>query len=338
MEARPRFGAACALVLAVLACERRREVVPVRADPVPSASASVAGSDLRAEAVKAFLAPFAVSDERPVAKVLYSWTTDAQVDELDKTKILLSRSESATSGPAAIDREIAGRPASDAIARLLRDRAYAKKRFAWTAPWATALGMTGTSYGDRLMRIELADDAIVARFMVQSGTWELFDMQGQHVDEKTLLAHPERLAAIYHASYDVAPGKPAYREYVIVNESRVAEWSVSTEAIDHLLDESADTVDKLAKTTPVDVAAFRANVVPGFRTALAKTEVDAWSATLCFATDDMTPTPQYLEPLAKKLRAAPRKRTPIVHRPTMTFRLLGVGSPPVAHKKSMIIW
>lgn len=328
MELRTRCGV-CALVLAAASCKRQGAgPEDLRSDPAAStsASASAAPREVDLKAVRAFLAPFAVHDDKPAQKVLYTWTTEDQVEELGKTRVLLSRSESPTLGPAAFDRELAARPAADAVARLLRNPGFAKKRFAWPAPWATAYGLTGAPYGDRLVRIELADDAIVGRFSATTGAWAFFDLSGTPVDEKVVLAKPERLAAILHTSDDAGPGRPAYREYVVCNESRIAQWSVGTEAIERLLDDAAERIDSLAKAAPPEVASFRARL-PGVWRKAATDSLDAWSPTLAFATDDTLPEPERLQRIAKRLRAVPRPKPPLVHSPARVFVL---GSAPVA--------
>jgi len=346
MERRIRPVAFCSLLLATASCKQQGAgPADLRSDPVAStststsASASAPAPDRAAlEAVRAFLAPFAVSDDKPVQRVLYTWTTEAQIEELTKTKVLLSRSESAKLGPAAFDRELAARPATDAVAKLLRNPGFAKKRFAWSAPWATAFGLTGEPYGDRLVRIELTDDAIVGRFAATSGAWTFFDLQGNAVDEKVVLAHPERLAAVLHTSDDAGSGRPAYREYVVCNESRILEWSVATEAITKLLDDAADQIELLAKSPPVDAAIFRAGLPSAWRK-VASDSVDAWSPTLAFATDDTVPVPLRLQKLAKRLRTVPRPAPPLVHRPARTFVLgSGVVPRPPSHPAGPVVW
>jgi hypothetical protein len=313
-------------VLGIVACHREsptltRDVatVSVSTSAAPSSSASEVARAAR-ERARAFFASYSVGDGAPARRVLYSWTTADQIDELVKTKVLLSRAESPTFGPSGFDRVLAARPPTDDVARLLRNEAFAKKRFAWPAPWATIAGLGAGRYGDRLLEIELADDAIVAKLAASGGAWELFDLDGKRVDEKTLLAHPERLAAVYFVNDVVGPDRPAYREFVLCNESRIASWSVGDEASAALLARAAIEAPALAPD-PIDVDAWTRGLPTGWRDAGSRDAVAAWSSSLAFATVDYAPTPAQLDALAALLRAAPRTTPPMTYRPKVPFAL-----------------
>lgn len=331
-----------ALLLATGACssvgcvrahhdEARPEPAPT---PVPSAAPSASARSSEApspeatrEEVRTFLARYAIDDEAPVRRVLYTWTTGAQIEELAKSELLLSRGESATYGPSGFDRVLAARPPSDALARLLRNEAYAKKRFAWPAPWATVSGLAGTPYGDRLVRIELGDDAIVLRHVLSSGAWDGFDMRGARVDEATILAHPERLAAVYFVSNVSEPGRPAYREYVLLNESQIASWSYGDGADEKLLVDAAAMIERLPATAPGDLDAWTRALVTRWHGgssgsgSKAGDAYAAWSSTLAFATPDHAPERTRLDAIVRRLRAAPRSTPPKTHRPALKFAL-----------------
>jgi hypothetical protein len=293
--------------------------------PAPSAPPSATPSpEATREEVRAFLARHAIDDDAPVRRILYTWTTGAQIDELAKSELLLSRSESATYGPSGFDRVLADRPPGDALARLLRNEAYAKKRFAWPAPWATVSGLAGTPYGDRLVRVELGDDAIVLRHVLSSGAWDGFDMKGARVDEATILAHPERLAAVYFVSDVGEPGRPAYREYVLLNESQIASWSYGDGADEKLLVDAAGMIERLPARAPGDVDAWTRALVTHWRGGSGASAGDvyaAWSSTLAFATPDHAPERTRLDAIVRRLRAAPRSTPPKTHRPASKFAL-----------------
>jgi hypothetical protein len=316
--------------------EARPEPAPAAvpsAAPPPSTSPSASASTERPspeatrEEVRTFLARYAVDDDAPVRRILYTWTTGAQLEELAKGEVLLSRSESASYGPSGFDRVMADRPPGDALARLLGNEAYAKKRFAWPAPWSTVSGLAGTPYGDRLVRIELGDDAIVLRHVLSSGAWDGFDMKGAHVDEATILAHPERLAAVYFVSDVSEPGRPAYREYVLLNESQIASWSYGDAADEKLLVDAAGLLERLPATPPGDLDGWTRALVPRWRGgaggggAKPGDVYAAWSSTLAFATPDHAPERTRLDAIVRRLRAAPRSTPPKTHRPTLKFAL-----------------
>lgn len=309
--------------------EARPEPVAAAA-PSALASASSAPSappspETTREEVRAFLGRYAIDDDAPVRRVLYTWTTGAQIDELAKSEVLLSRSESATYGPSGFDRVLADRPPGDALARLLRNEAYAKKRFAWPAPWATVSGLAGTPYGDRLVRIELGDDAIVLRHVLSSGAWDGFDMKGGRVDEATILAHPERLAAVYFVSDVSEPGRPAFREYVLLNESQIAAWSYGDGADEKLLVDAAGMLERLPAAPPGDLEAWTRALHTRWQSSRGGSGscdvYAAWSSTLAFATPDHAPERTRLDAIVRRLRAAPRSTPPKTHRPATKFAL-----------------
>ena len=124
----------------------------------------------------------------------------------------------------------------DRIAKLLDTTTFAKLRFAWHAPWATRLGMPGEEYGDQLVRVRLASDAIVLSLVTSTGQFTAMDLRGTPLAHADVLAHPERIAAIYFVSDGgAAAGVPSpatiYREVVLCNEAAIAEWSVGTDDI-----------------------------------------------------------------------------------------------------------
>jgi hypothetical protein len=187
-------------------------------------------------------------------KTLYTWTTKAQIKTLRATKTLLSKSKSETKGYALFDVSLRADSIKDhPISQLLQSPEFAKKRFAWTNAWATAMGWEGESYGTQLIQIILKDSALIGKFRPHSKT-ELFafsDLQGKKWEIEDVIKHKERIAAIYHVNaqpgirtvgrswgtyYDpemeteekhTAP----FREYVIVNERMIASWNHGTPEI-----------------------------------------------------------------------------------------------------------
>ena len=214
------------------------------ATPAPAASAATPLVDL----ARAKLAAFDVSDTRVARRVLYTWTTAAQVKELDKNPVLLSRTERPGVGRSfyqqvlELDALQTARPASV----MLSGPAFAKLRFAWPHAWPTAIGPDGEAYGDQLVRVTLRSSAVFGRFDTQAG-WTFVDMENQSVAEAEALAHPERIAAVYFANRGNAVDaqgqtRAPYREYVLVNESQIEEWSLGTRAIQEELDGAADAL------------------------------------------------------------------------------------------------
>jgi hypothetical protein len=105
-------------------------------------------------------------------------------------------------------------------ANFIRER-LTTRRFGWPHAWATVAGWEGETYGDMLIRIELVDDAMIARFRPdQRRAWTFFDLDGRPIPGPTALAQLERLVVVHH----IGP----FREAVIVNEAMIARWQLAT--------------------------------------------------------------------------------------------------------------
>lgn len=179
---------------------------------------------------------------------LYTWTTDEQIAELRAGEALLSRIERDDLGPghaftaiewiAAAAAGSARTPVEQQLARALGGEAFAKARFAWPHPWATRMGWPGESYGNNLVRVLLREEAWLAR--VQQGGISVVDSSDREVPALEALATPERIAVIFFerdASSEgpscgsFEQGANGYREYIVVNEPMIEEWSIGTPAM-----------------------------------------------------------------------------------------------------------
>jgi hypothetical protein len=177
-------------------------------------------------------------------RVLYSWTTDEQVEELRNGGELFSRSERPGMGRGLLFTDLAALAAADTtpaaqLAAKLEGEVFAKARFAWPNPWATLLGVPGESYGTQLLRIELKSEAWIALLNPQG--LAVFDRDGQAVDLAQALANPSRIGAIYYQ----AAGDPnvtceagtftrralGFREFAVGNLAMVASWELATPQI-----------------------------------------------------------------------------------------------------------
>jgi hypothetical protein len=344
--------AAVTLALAASAC--RRSPGPA---PEPAASASTktdaaaipVSSDLPAAASAGGQAAPATSGApvafRPVShdafgpRVLYTWTTAEQLAELRRDPTLLRRSRSAR-GKALFDEALERdtNPISKALVKALAQAKLTRRRFAWPSPWATVVGPEDERYGDRLVRVELRPEAILARFSPGSSPrWRFVDKNGQLVPTSTVITAPERLGAILHESPATATTR-AFREFVLVSEAMIASWSLETAAIDA---EIAASIDALERHDPGPEAALPAGEwaarVPdawrsapaasasasGSASALPAPPPPAYEASLAFAIEAYHPDPEHRAALLTALRAARApagSARPFEHRP----------APPVA--------
>src|SRR4029079_12685663 len=112
-------------------------------------------------------------------------------------KVLLSRTQSATKGLALFDRLLEAR--TDPASRLLRQPGLARRRFAWSNPWATLLGWGASErYGTELVRVTLRDQARIGIFDDSLATpWRFVETDNTPVPIEQALAAPERIAAVY---------------------------------------------------------------------------------------------------------------------------------------------
>ena len=170
--------------------------------------------------------------------MLYSWTTDEQYEALRTDRVLLTRTERPGVGGGLIRDVLAALAAAgDPLSQALQAPEFRAARYAWTNPWATLMGWPGESYGDRLIEIELREDAWVMTLL--GSQWQVLDHDNQPVARKEAIANPGRIGAIFHLHEPDAGaecggsftrgGAGAYREYFLPNESMIARWSLATE-------------------------------------------------------------------------------------------------------------
>jgi hypothetical protein len=194
--------------------------------------------------------------------VLYTWTTSAQVDELRRTRILLSKTRSATKGTSFFDQRRREHPWSEAV--LFDEPALARRRFAWGSPWPTVRGLDAReTYGDRLIRVTLKPGAILAYFGGKDHSWwSYFDLQGRPVSFSEMVAHPQRIAGVFHV-FDGEGEHPSYREFVLCNESMIQAWEIDTPEIRADLAVAIDVLRRLQASIqrdPPDPAAMEAGM------------------------------------------------------------------------------
>src|SRR5262245_52917838 len=295
-------------------------------------TAAVASADVAGDAVRA-LARVALPHDRYVRRALYTWTTRDQIDGLARTKQLLSREESPTLGGTYSEQVMhALAQAGDPIAKLVDTTTYAKSRFAWLAPWATRLGWPGEEYGDQLIRVTLADRAIVLALSTATGSFEARDMQNRPVSRDDVLAHPERIAAIYFVSDAGAPPAASvprpvttYREYILINESMIESWAAGTDDVSRELAQEAIELEVVARwlaDRPPQPLAVR----HGWAAAPTTPEA-AYAAALAFDNPKYKLTYKTIKHLIEVLRTAPRPPA-ITGGGTAMFPGVGVARNP----------
>ncbi len=263
---------------------------------------------------------------KPVARVIYSWTTAEQEAELRAGDALLLTGEMPGVGRGyAMDvvHELAApevleapaiTPEPDALAQAILT-VFTKYRYGWTNPWATRVGWPGESYGNRLIRIELRDEAWVATLR---GSWlgDVYDLAGNVVPREDALAHPERIALIFHEHIGVegapycgtfASGGNGYREFVIGNEAMIKEWSLGTDVILARLESDIAELERFLslsrRCAPFTSTSggFNASVACGWGGGYFGDLPADYANTLALPSDSYVPTPRNLVTLIEAL-------------------------------------
>ncbi len=188
---------------------------------------------------------------------------------------------------------------------LLTAAPFDKTRYAWPNPWGAALGVADERYGDRLIRVVLRENAVVARFLPREGTgaaidgneWAFQAIDGTPVAREEVLANPGRLAAVLHvrSAWASNPGQAGatkvfagYREYVLIQEAAIERFELGTPAVREALATAAAMIEQLRRsgavplTRPNDATFLEGIVVTGWPKGEATSVEAAWFLTLPF--------------------------------------------------------
>jgi len=240
--------------------------------------------------------------------VLYTWTTREQGEELRRSRKLLVADASTGGRMSIFNRELLRLAATTdpghALASQLSERAtLRKRRYAWPSPFATTLGLGPRRYGDVLVAVRLGDDAWVARFEPSNREqpFAVVNLEGAPVSMAQVLATPDRIAAVFHVAPDARIG---FREFVLCNESMVAQWSLATPEIQARIDAELLLLKDL-KTDPFAYLPARAvgeSATPDWQRSTSPANlVNLWHASLAFANDRYRPSPGNLGRLIETL-------------------------------------
>jgi len=262
------------------------------------------------------------------SRVLYSWTTDEQYSELRDSPVLLTRSERPGLGGGVL-RQVLGElaAAGDPLSVALAAPEFEKTRYAWPNPWATLLGWPGESYGNKLIQIELREEAWV---MVLVGTeWQVVDLEGAAVPRADAIETPERIGAVFHVHEAdglecggsfVSGGSGAFREYALLNESMIARWSLATAEMRDRLEADIAMLDAYraylaAGAAPASFGPFESEVACAWRDdaeGMAPNLRTQYALTLAIASAPYEPIVARLDALIAALEDASFEPDPVV--------------------------
>lgn len=172
------------------------------------------------------------------------------------------------------------------------------------------------------MHIVLKDESFVAKLdPLEKDPFSFVDLHNNTIAITDAVAHPERIAAVFHVRRKT-DGGPRFREYVVCNESMIAQWSIGTPheravvndnaALIHELLQSA-LVTTLDKTTPLDAPST-------WSTHSDKpTLLDAWRRSLAFDSPKYKPSSTTLGAIQASLAAYDTSGDLLEHKPSVDF-------------------
>ncbi len=181
------------------------------------------------------LSALAVTNSTYARRDLFSWTTRHQIAELrERKRFLVATSNDGAKSPFVWLVESLARRTDEtgALAKLLAtDARFSRRRYAWSCAYPTVLGLAEKRYGDELLHVRLARDAVVVRLdPSQSPPFGARDLDGHEVSVATLLAAPSRIGAIFHVRSGVDVPAP-FREVVLVNEDQIERYGAGTSPV-----------------------------------------------------------------------------------------------------------
>ena len=165
----------------------------------------------------------AVTSDDFVRVELFSWAASAP-----PANEPFLRDTASSGGPyqRALERVAVGTSEEASLARLLAsDPERRRRRFAWTTPMGTAVPLGPRSYGPELIRITLEEDSFFLHFTPeQSPAFQAVDGEEHEVALADVLAHPERIASVFHEQASIP-----MREFIV--HGRVRSFAVNTDDI-----------------------------------------------------------------------------------------------------------
>ncbi len=310
--------------------------------PIPKEDATVVTNEF---------ARYAVALPNIAQRTLYTWTKLDQIQALEKNPTLLTKSESVEHGISFFEQILEQRAQKkDPLAKLLRTEPFARQRYAWTAPFATRIGIGKESYGDELIQIVLKPEAWFVILKMSASEITVVDVNNKPIPKAEALAHPERLTAAYFVQDQPVTGYRAsmagpnerlgYREYVLLNESMIASYSVGTPEIAAELESETRALERLLgymKTHETHVEYWQKWMVEVATKTWespmdTQSPIKAYDAALAFADYPYYPTEGSLAALIENLRKLERRNKPFTHIPTIVFPTASTSALPKISK------
>jgi hypothetical protein len=257
-----------------------------------------------------------VNDDNWARRGFVTWTTPTQVEALRASRVLLVATANMGGPPSPfvflIGTLARKRGPTGALATLLaNDPRFAKRRYAWSAGYATVLGLSGKRYGNELVSVRLREDALVVAITPeQKPPISVRDLSQREIPLERAIDEAARIGAVYHVrTGNDVPTR--FREYVLVNEAMVERWALGTPDVHAEVDAEAallgDLLTELA-SAPVEPKGGDP-LAPWKRVEPASTLRALWKGTTAFHNDRYVLEPDRvraaIDALGEYDRAAP---------------------------------
>ncbi len=180
-----------------------------------------------------------------------------------------------------------GEAVRGALADLLsNDARFLRRRYAWSAGYATVLGLSAKRYGNELVAVRLRPDALVVALTPERDPpISVRDLEQNEVSLDRARAEVGRIGAVYH----VRTGKDVptpFREYVLVNEATIERWAVGTPDVHAEIDAEEALLRDLGGAARRHTSRRAPGAVRGLEARRRRSPLRAlWEGTLAFQND-----------------------------------------------------
>lgn len=199
---------------------------------------------------------------------------------------------------------------------------FAAPRVAWPHPWPIRFDHVGADVGSRLLRLQLTEDAWIAKLATHGEIFQVYDLTGQTIALDAARETPERIAVLYFIDLGEAGGGICgssdqvleglgYRQFLLGNRDFILSYEIGTERIltDLMWDISAlSQYLELFRACPSpSLVPFDGNVVCnwGYHT-------DPYLDALATPSEPYRPTPTHVADLIDTLEASLFDTNPLV--------------------------
>jgi hypothetical protein len=276
-----------------------------------------------------------------IRNTFYTWTTEEQINDLRENKNILTKSKSETKGFSLYDMTLRDSTLKDdTLIKLLLEEQYAKKRFGWINGWSTIKGWEGEHYGHQLVKIVLNDSAIIGKLKIEWRRWKksdpisFYDLKGNKLSTDYVIKNKHLVAAVYHEYQDKGTrvewkrkkrgshssvekkrkvsneGFIPIREFVIINERMIKNWSYGTAEIKREIVSEIELLKQFQKSKEAKQKAYRGYwLTEWFETEEPKSDFEIYKSLTCFQNDHYLFNSKRIQLIISELESALSKQS-----------------------------